>query len=79
MHNLPPDSALGRRLVAAQNEDAAGWDLHAYLLADIFAAVTGEAHPARPNPAKKARRERAARLREQLNAQRERRQKQKEM
>lgn len=27
---------------------APGWDVHAYLLADLFQAFTGEAHPARP-------------------------------
>lgn len=27
-----------------------GWDLHAFLLADLFHAFTGERHPSRPQP-----------------------------
>lgn len=41
--NLPPTSATALRYAPAP-----GWDIHAYLLADLFKAFTGEDHPARP-------------------------------
>lgn len=68
VHRLPLDSAT----VVKTAELSPGWDTKAFLLADIFAAVTGEQHPARPSGEKKAKKARAARLRAQLEAQRDR-------
>lgn len=45
VHQLPADSATSRHYANAD-----GWDLHAFLLADLFQAFTGELHPARPQP-----------------------------
>jgi hypothetical protein len=50
VHGLPPESATVRKLTADP-----GWSTEAYLLADLFAAFTGEQHPARPAPDKKSR------------------------
>lgn len=68
MHNLPPDAATWRRL----NPEAAGWDVGAYLAADLYALWAGEAHPARPQKAAKA--ARYAALRDRLERQRARHQ-----
>lgn len=65
---LPHDSASVR--LAA--DLAPGWDTKAFLLADIFMAVTGKPHPSRPNPKKTGDKSRAARLRRALEAQRKR-------
>lgn len=45
IEQLPPTSATARRYAKAD-----GWDLHAFLLADLFHAFTGEIHPSRPKP-----------------------------
>ncbi|WGH21088.1 tail assembly chaperone [Arthrobacter phage Cassia] len=45
IQQLPPTSATARHFANAD-----GWDLHAFLLADLFQAFTGELHPARPMP-----------------------------
>ena len=41
MTNLPADSALGMTI-------SDGWTIDNYLSADIFQAITGQPHPARP-------------------------------
>jgi hypothetical protein len=41
--NLPPDSALGMTI-------SDGWTIGDYLFADVFQAITGQPHPARPKP-----------------------------
>ncbi|QOP65075.1 tail assembly chaperone [Arthrobacter phage Adumb2043] len=45
IEQLPPTSATARHY--AKND---GWDLHAFLLSDLFHAFTGEVHPSRPKP-----------------------------
>jgi hypothetical protein len=58
LHHLPADSAT----VRARSGLPTGWDLHAFLLADLFHAFTGEPHPSRPSQrASKSDRYRAAR------------------
>lgn len=57
------------RYARESNGIAAGWDVHAFLLADLFHAFTGTAHPSRPQP-KKA--NRYAQLRAALEAQKRR-------
>jgi len=66
---LPADSATSRRHSNTEN----GWDIHAFLLADLFHAFTGNEHPARPQPDAHAKSSRYAGLREALEAQRARR------
>lgn len=66
MHYLPPESAV----VRTASDSPSGWDVSAYLLADLFHAFTGNAHPARPTG--KAKEKRYADLRARLEAQRER-------
>lgn len=48
-----------------------GWDVHAFLLADLFKAFTGQEHPARPQP-KSGKSSRYASLRAALEQQRAR-------
>lgn len=62
---LPPESAIVQHF----SPDGNGWETGDYLLADIYGALTGQAHPARPNPKKAARQ---ASLVAKLKAQRER-------
>lgn len=45
IHNLPAES----RLVQTKAKTG-GWDLHAHLLADLYGALAGKAHPGRPKP-----------------------------
>lgn len=68
IHHLPPESACARQLSKAET----GWDVHAYLLADLYHAFTGSAHPARPKPEAASKSSRYAQLRKALEAQRER-------
>lgn len=68
LNALPPDSAIARWA----NTEAPGWDVQDFLLADIYAAITGQQHPARPDPLKKAKQTRAKSLRTKLQAQRAR-------
>lgn len=42
---LPPEARVW------SEEDSRGWGVEAYLLADIFHAVSGSAHPSRPRMA----------------------------
>lgn len=60
---LPPEAALVRALSGSQP----GWDLHAYLLADLFQGITGQVHPSRPKGKKSVSdiKERTRRLQEQ--------------
>lgn len=51
-------------------EQARGWDLTDYLLADVFHAMTGEPHPSRPEATSRA--ERYRKLRARLEQQRAR-------
>ncbi|UVK63536.1 tail assembly chaperone [Arthrobacter phage Janeemi] len=64
IEQLPPTSATARHYAKAD-----GWDLHAFLLADLFQAFTGEIHPARPKPQGPSR---YAELRARLEAQKAR-------
>ncbi|WDS51650.1 tail assembly chaperone [Microbacterium phage Barnstormer] len=65
--NLPPDAALNR---IGLPPSATGWDTNSFLLADVFAALTGKAHPLRPTAQTRAERYRS--LRDRLEAQRAR-------
>ncbi|MFD0044746.1 hypothetical protein ACFVGV_06100 [Pseudarthrobacter scleromae] len=65
IHHLPADSATAR----ATGDASPGWDVSAYLLADLYHAWTGQAHPARPQPKKASR---YADLRARLERQKER-------
>lgn len=65
--NLPAGSAVW----SALHNIPYGWTLTDLLLADLFHAVSGEAHPARPT-GKKSNAERAKELAERLKAQKER-------
>lgn len=49
-----------------------GWDVNAFLLADLYHAFTGNPHPARPQPKGSEKSGRYSRLREALEKQRER-------
>jgi hypothetical protein len=62
---LPDGSATW----AARNGIDPGWDVRALLLADVFHALSGHAHPARPAPKKQSR---YASARARLEAQRAR-------
>ncbi|WP_424936669.1 MULTISPECIES: hypothetical protein [Bacteria] len=62
--HLPPDAAL-RRL--SLPDSAAGWDVNSFLLADVFHALTGKPHPAKPSAISRADRYRD--LRSRLEAQ----------
>jgi hypothetical protein len=66
---LPTDSATTRRFSKSEK----GWDLHAFLLADLFHAFTGSEHPSRPQPAASSKSSRYAETRAALEAQRARR------
>lgn len=60
--NLPPGASTWAR--RSRIDD--GWDLHALLLTDLFRALTGQDHPARPKPKGSSRHERlSARLKAQ--------------
>lgn len=50
VRHLPPDSATGRATGIEQH----GWTVGDYLLADVFNALTGKKHPARPKASKSA-------------------------
>lgn len=64
LSNLPPDSAVHRRYSSTD-----GWQTEHFLLADLFHAFTGEAHPSRPQIAQKSR---YSELRRKLEAQKAR-------
>ena len=64
LHHLPADSATH----VALTDTPAAWSLQSFLLADVYAALTGEQHPARPKPKSS----RYADLRERLERQRAR-------
>lgn len=49
-----------------------GWDTVAYLMADVYHALTGQMHPARPRPDESKKSTRYAKLRAALEAQRAR-------
>lgn len=49
--HLPSESAT----VRARSALPTGWDLHAYLLADLFHAFAGQPHPARPKASEQGR------------------------
>lgn len=66
--HLPPGSATW----AAQHGIPGGVDLTAVVLMDVYHALTGEEHPARPKPRATSGASRAADLRERLRAQRDR-------
>lgn len=68
IHHLPPESACARQL----SKTEAGWDVHAYLLSDLYHAFTGNPHPARPKPEAANKSTRYSTLRKALEAQRER-------
>lgn len=68
IHSLPNDSATATK--AGQVE--AGWDVHAFLLADLYHAFTGEPHPSRPQPKSADGASRYKRLREALERQKAR-------
>jgi hypothetical protein len=66
VRHLPPESATARHY----NPEAIGWDVTSYLVSDLYHALTGEQHPARPT--REAKRSRYADLRARLEAQRAR-------
>lgn len=49
-----------------------GWDTVAYLMADVYHALTGQPHPSRPKPEEAQKSTRYAKLRRALEAQRAR-------
>lgn len=51
VYGLPAESLT----VAALNGTDPGWDAGALVTADVFAALTGQPHPARPEPRKPSR------------------------
>lgn len=68
---LPPGSAIW----ALENGIPSGYTLQDFVLMDVFQVLTGEPHPARPEPATSGApspEEKARSLVEQLRAQRER-------
>lgn len=67
VNGLPADSVVGRRYAGA-----GGWDLHAFLIADLFQAFTGTPHPNRPQPASESKSSRYRELRARLEAQKAR-------
>ena len=67
LRHLPPEAAVWAAL--GQARSATGWSIAAYLLTDIYSALTGEKHPARPDAAANSR---ARDVRDRLRAQRER-------
>jgi hypothetical protein len=58
--------------VRALSDLPVGWDMTSFLLADIFHAVTGSAHPARPKIHSAEEKSRARSLRAALEAQKQR-------
>jgi len=50
IHNLPPGSSVW----AISNDIPLGWTMSDFLLADLFHAFSGEAHPARPTGKEKS-------------------------
>lgn len=66
--HLPPDSATW----AAHHGIPEGWALTDYLLADVYHALTGEEHPARPTRPRTSAHPQAADLLARLREQRER-------
>lgn len=68
VHYLPPESAV----VRTASDAPTGWDVPAYLLADLFHAFTGTPHPARPTQSGGSKAKRYAALRARLEAQRAR-------
>jgi hypothetical protein len=66
--HLPSEAVTARQLSKA----ATGWNVTEYLLADVYYALTGTPHPARPQPAEQSKAARYAELRQRLQAQRER-------
>lgn len=67
MYYLPADSAVSRVLGRAPD----GWDVHAYLISDVFHALSGKPHPGRPKSTP-GRPSRYADLRRRLEQQRAR-------
>jgi len=65
LHHLPPDAATH----AARSGIAPDVTLQALVVMDLYTALTGEQHPARPTPKKASR---YADLRKRLEGQRER-------
>jgi hypothetical protein len=68
IHHLPPEAATVRLLSKAET----GWDVVAYLLADLYHALTGSKHPARPTPEAASKSSRYSKLRKALEAQKAR-------
>lgn len=73
IEHLPPESATARRF----SNLPTGWDTHAFLLADLYHALCGNAHPARPQPKDESKRGRYAEARLKLDAQKRRRERRK--
>lgn len=69
IEHLPPDSACARAM------GGSGWMLSEYLLADIYGATVGEAHPARPKATEVADPVREAKVRQARKRARERQEK----
>jgi hypothetical protein len=67
VHHLPPDAALH---YLGLPEAARSWGVGEVLLSDLFLALTGKPHPARPSATTRS--ERYRNLRERLEAQRAR-------
>jgi hypothetical protein len=66
---LPMDAATVRALTPADGRD---WDVDTYLIADLYHALTGKPHPARPKPKKEPTSATYWRHRRALEAQRRR-------
>lgn len=54
MEHLPPEAA-----VFAKSRGSVSWTVTEYLLSDVFHALTGNEHPARPKPQGREKRNRA--------------------
>lgn len=68
VRNLPAEAATARQV----SKSAPGWDTVAYLMADVYHALTGQPHPSRPQPEEGKKSTRYAKLRKALEAQRAR-------
>lgn len=66
--HLPPESATARHFSSIPE----GWDTHAFLIADLYHGLTGNPHPARPQPKAEDKRSKYAELRLKLDAQKRR-------
>jgi hypothetical protein len=68
VEHLPAESATARHFSSLPP----GWDTLAFLVADVYQALAGKAHPARPQPKSPEKASRYQELRSKLDAQKRR-------